>query len=145
MDDIRKKAAERAKEKGLTYAGALLPAEAHTLMKAGAKLVDVRTKPELQYVGKIPGSIAIEWQTWPGSRPNPEFIAELSAVVQRDDTVMFICRSGARSDAAAQAAAKAGYKNAFNVLEGFEGDKDAEQHRNTVGGWRFARLPWVQG
>ena len=144
MDDIRKKAAERAKEKGLSYAGALLPAEAHALMKAGAKLVDVRTKPEVQYVGKIPGSIAIEWQTWPGNRPNPEFIAELSAVVSREDTVMFLCRSGARSDAAAQAAAQAGYKNAYTVLEGFEGDRDAEQHRNTVGGWRFARLPWTQ-
>ena len=144
MDDIRKKAAERGREKGLSYAGALLPAEAHALMKAGAKLVDVRTKPEVQYVGKVPGSIAIEWQTWPGNRPNPEFIAELSAVVSREDTVMFLCRSGARSDAAAQAAAQAGYKNAYNVLEGFEGDKDAEQHRNTVGGWRFARLPWTQ-
>ncbi|HEX2651143.1 MAG TPA: rhodanese-like domain-containing protein [Burkholderiales bacterium] len=144
MDDLRKKAAERAREKGLSYAGALLPAEAQALMKAGAKLVDVRTKPELQYVGKIPGSIAIEWQTWPGNRPNPEFIAELSAVVSRDDTVMFLCRSGARSDAAAQAAAQAGYKDAYNVLEGFEGDKDAEQHRNTVGGWRKAGLPWTQ-
>src|SRR5690349_4400540 len=75
MDDIRKKAAERAKEKDLSYAGALLPAEAHELAQAGAKLVDVRTKPELQYVGKIPGSIAIEWQTWPGSRPNPDFVS----------------------------------------------------------------------
>ena len=144
MDDMRKRGAERAKEKGLSYAGALLPAEAHALMKSGAKLVDVRTKPELQYVGKIPGSIAIEWQTWPGSRPNPDFLAELSAVVPRDDTVMFICRSGVRSDAAAQAAAGAGYKNAYNVLEGFEGDKDTEQHRNTLGGWRKAGLPWTQ-
>jgi|SRR5689334_8718072 len=145
MDDIRKKAAERGKEKGLAYAGAVLPAEAHSLMKAGAKLVDVRTKPELQYVGKIPGSIAIEWQTWPGSRPNPDFVAELSAVAQRDETVMFICRSGARSDGAAQAAASAGYKNAYNVLEGFEGDKDGNGHRNTIGGWRKAGLPWTQG
>jgi|SRR5690349_11314888 rhodanese-related sulfurtransferase len=144
MDDIRKKAAERAKEKDLSYAGALLPAEAHELAQAGAKLVDVRTKPELQYVGKIPGSIAIEWQTYPGSRPNPEFIAELAAVASRDDTVMFICRSGARSHSAAEAAARAGYRHAYNVLEGFEGDKDAAQHRNTVGGWRVAKLPWVQ-
>ncbi len=144
MDDILKKAAARGREMQLSYAGALLPAEAHALMKAGAKLVDVRTKPELQYVGKIPGSIAIEWQIWPGGRPNPDFIAELSAVAQRDDTVLFLCRSGARSDAAARAAASAGYKNAYNVLEGFEGDKDAEQHRNTVGGWRKAGLPWVQ-
>jgi len=144
MDDIRKKAAERAREMKLSYAGALLPAEAHALMQAGAKLVDVRTKPELQYVGRVPGSVAIEWQTYPGNRPNPEFIAELAAVASRDDTVMFLCRSGARSDSAAQAAMQAGYKYAYNVLEGFEGDKDVEQHRNTVGGWRKAGLPWVQ-
>ena len=144
MEDIRKKAADRGQKMKLSYAGALLPTEAHELMKAGAKLVDVRTKPELQYVGRVPGSIAVEWQTYPGNRPNPEFIAELSAVASRDDTVMFLCRSGARSDSAAQAATQAGYKHAYNVLEGFEGDKDGEQHRNTVGGWRKAGLPWIQ-
>ena len=144
MDDIKKAANERGKKLGLSYAGALLPAEAHKLMQAGAKLVDVRTKPELLYVGKVPSSVAVEWQTYPGNRENPEFIAELAAVASRDDTVMFMCRSGARSDSAAQAATQAGYKNAFNVLEGFEGDKDGEQHRNTVGGWRKAGLPWVQ-
>src|SRR5437773_3400465 len=62
--DIKRTAAERAKKLGLPYAGALLPAEAHQLMQAGAKLVDVRTKPELLYVGSIPGSVAIEWQTY---------------------------------------------------------------------------------
>jgi rhodanese-related sulfurtransferase len=144
MDDIRKKAAERGQKMNLAYAGALLPAEAHALMQAGAKLVDVRTKPELQYVGRIPGSIAIEWQTYPGSRPNPEFMGELAASAGRDETVMFICRSGARSHSAAEAALRAGYKNAYNVLEGFEGDKDAAQHRGTVGGWRKAGLPWTQ-
>src|SRR6478752_8264164 len=84
MDAIRKSAADRGRKLGLSYAGALVPAEAHQLMQAGVKLVDVRTKPELQYVGKIPGSLAIEWQTYPGSRPNPEFIAELAAVASRD-------------------------------------------------------------
>ena len=78
MDAIRKAAAERAKKMGLSYAGALLPAEAGELMKAGVKLVDVRTKPELQYVGKVPGSLAVEWQTYPGSKQNPEFIGELA-------------------------------------------------------------------
>jgi len=58
---------------------------------------------------------------------------------------MFLCRSGARSHQAAQAAMQAGYANAYNILEGFEGDKDANGHRNTVGGWRFAGLPWIQG
>jgi len=144
MDDIKNAARERGKKMGLDYAGALLPAEAHKLMQAGAKLVDVRTKPELQYVGKVPGSVAVEWQTYPGNRENPEFLAELSTAVPKDQPVMFLCRSGARSHAAAEAATRAGWKEAYNILEGFEGDKDAEQHRNSVGGWRKAGLPWVQ-
>ncbi|HXM81908.1 MAG TPA: rhodanese-like domain-containing protein [Burkholderiales bacterium] len=145
MDDIRKTAAERARKMGLSYAGALLPAEAHALMKAGAKLVDVRTQPELLYVGRIPGSIALEWQTYPGNRPNPEFLGELAASASKDDALMFICRSGARSHGAAEAATQAGWRECYNVLEGFEGDKDDQQQRNTVGGWRKAGLPWVQG
>jgi rhodanese-related sulfurtransferase len=145
MDDIKRKAAERARKMGLTYAGALLPSEAHALMKAGAKLVDVRTKPELLYVGQIPGSIALEWQTYPGGRPNPGFIGELATVTKKDEPVMFICRSGARSHGAAEAAMQAGWRETYNVLEGFEGDKDDQQHRNSVGGWRKAGLPWVQG
>ena len=144
MDDIKRAAQERGKNMGLAYAGALLPAEAHKLMQAGARLIDVRTKPELLYVGKIPGSIAVEWQTYPGNRENPEFLGELAALVPKDQPVMFLCRSGARSHSAAEAAARAGWKEAYNVLEGFEGNKDAEQHRNTVGGWRKAGLPWVQ-
>jgi rhodanese-related sulfurtransferase len=144
MDDIKKRAAERAKQKGLPYAGALLPAEAHQLMQAGAKLVDVRTKPEILYVGRVPGAAAIEWQTYPGNKPNPEFIGELTAVASKDVPVMFLCRSGARSHAAAEAAMRAGWKETYNVLEGFEGDKDTQEHRNSVGGWRKAGLPWVQ-
>lgn len=144
MDAIRKAAAERAKKLGLTYAGALTPAEAHQLMQAGAKLVDVRTKAELQYVGRVPGAVAVEWQTYPASQPNPDFLAELAAVTKKDEPVMFLCRSGARSHAAAEAAQRAGWRETYNILEGFEGDKDSQQHRNTVGGWRKAGLPWVQ-
>ena len=140
---IKQAAAERGKKLGLKYAGALLPAEAAALMQAGAELVDVRTEPELAYVGNIPGSTMIEWQQYPG-RANPAFLQELAAAVPKDKPVMFICRSGARSHHAADAATRAGWKEAYNVLEGFEGDKDAEGHRNTVGGWRKAGLPWVQ-
>ena len=144
MEDIKKAARERGKKLGVTYAGALLPAEAHKLMQGGARLVDVRTKPELLYVGKVPGSVAVEWQTYPGNRENPEFLGELAASVSKDTPVMFLCRSGARSHAAAEAATRAGWKEAYNILEGFEGDKDAEQHRSTVGGWRKTGLPWTQ-
>jgi rhodanese-related sulfurtransferase len=145
MSDIKKTAAERARKLALSYAGALLPAEAHELMQAGAKLVDVRTKPELLYVGKVPGSVAVEWQTYPGNRENPAFLDELAAAVPKDTPVMFLCRSGARSNSAAAAATRAGWKEAYNILEGFEGDKDTDGHRNTVGGWRKAGLPWTQG
>ena len=145
MEEITKVAAERAKRIGLSYAGALFPAEAHKLMQAGAALVDVRTKPELLYVGKVPGSVLVEWQTYPGNHQNPEFLAELAALVPKDQPLMFLCRSGVRSHYAADAATRAGWREAYNVLEGFEGDKDADQHRNTVGGWRKAGLPWVQG
>ena len=145
VDEIRKAAAARGKQLSLAYAGALTPAEAHAFMGAGGKLVDVRTKPELAYVGSVPGAIAVEWQTYPGGKPNAEFLAELAALVPQDVPVMCLCRAGARSLSAAQAATKAGWKEAYNVLEGFEGDKDGNGHRNTVGGWRKAGLPWVQG
>jgi rhodanese-related sulfurtransferase len=144
LASIRKAAAERARTRGVGYAGDVTPAEAHALMKAGAKFVDVRTKPELQYVGKVPDTLAIEWQTWPGGKPNPDFLAELAKVVGKDETVLFLCRSGVRSVAAAEAATREGWKAAYNILEGFEGDKDAEGHRGAVGGWRKAGLPWTQ-
>ena len=144
-DSIKKIARRRAGELKLPYAGALLPPEAHVLMEAGAKLVDVRTKAELEWVGRVPGALAVEWSTWPGGKPNPEFISQLEGQAGKDAPVMFLCRSGGRSHSAAIAAAQAGYNESYNVLEGFEGDKNSEGHRNTSGGWRVAGLPWVQG
>lgn len=144
--EFLKKAAARAKEMGLPYAGALMPAEAFELMKTGAaKLVDVRTRAEWDYVGKIPGSLLIEWQTYPSSLLNPEFLDQLEAEVGKEEAVMFLCRSGVRSSSAAKCATEAGYASCYNVLQGFEGDKDGAGHRNSVGGWRFAGLPWTQG
>jgi rhodanese-related sulfurtransferase len=142
---IKKAAAERARLSNLPYAGALVPTEAYALLQAGAKLVDVRTRPELLYVGAVPGSIPVEWQTYPGNARNPDFLAQLAQTVAPGDTLMFLCRSGVRSHFAAAAATEAGWSECYNVLEGFEGNKDAAQHRSTVGGWRKAGLPWVQG
>jgi len=143
--EIKRRAAERGQQLKLPYAGALTPEEAFALMQAGAKLVDVRTRPELLYVGRVPGSVLVEWQTYPGNTRNPEFLDQLAEAVEPADTLMFLCRSGVRSHAAAATAAQAGFPDSYNVLEGFEGDKDAAQHRSTVGGWRKAGLPWVQG
>lgn len=145
VDSIKKIARQRARELKLPYSGALLPQEAHALMSEGAKLVDVRTKAELEWVGRVPGSLVVEWNTWPGGKSNPEFIPQLEAQVSKETPVLFLCRSGGRSHNAATAAAQAGYSESYNVLEGFEGDKNSEGHRNTSGGWRVAGLPWVQG
>ncbi len=143
-ESIKKIARQRATELRLPYAGALLPKEAQALMEAGAKLIDVRTKAELEWVGRVPGSAAVEWNTWPGGKLNPDFLQQLESQVGKQTPVMFLCRSGGRSHNAAVAAAQAGYPEAYNVLEGFEGDKDSKGHRNVSGGWRVAGLPWVQ-
>lgn len=140
-------AQERAKNLNLPFEGALTPAEAHEILQLapGSKLVDVRTRAEWEWVGRIPNAVEIEWQSWPGGQPNPQFVPQLKREVDAESLVMFICRSGARSGAAARAAKEAGYGQAYNVLEGFEGDRDANGQRNRIGGWRFAGLPWVQG
>jgi rhodanese-related sulfurtransferase len=145
VNEILENAARRARQSGLGYAGALLPAEAQALRESdGAVIVDVRSRAELDFVGRIPGSVEIELKSWPGMKPNADFVAQLKAAVTPTSKVMFICRSGARSHEAAMAATTAGYQTVFNVLEGFEGDRDAAGHRNTVGGWRASGLPWTQ-
>lgn len=141
-------AQQRRAELGLPYYGAVLPGEAHALLVAApnARLIDVRTRPEWDYVGHVPGSILIEWNTYPRGERNPRFVDELRAAASDPAApLLFLCRSGQRSDGAARVAAAAGYTMAFNVLEGFEGAKDADGHRSTLGGWRKAGLPWVQG
>ena len=141
-------AQKRRVDLGLPYYGAVLPSEARALLAAfpNARLIDVRTRPEWEYVGHVPGSILIEWMTYPTGTRNPRFLDELqAAAADLDAPLLFFCRSGQRSDSAARAAAAAGYTMAFNMLEGFEGPKDAEGHRGTLSGWRKAGLPWVQG
>ena len=144
--ELLEKARARAKQMGLPYEGALTPQEAHQLLQEvpGAKLVDVRTRAELEWVGRIPGAVEVELLGYPGGRPNPDFVKQLEQQVEKDAPVMFICRSGGRSHNAAMMAQQAGYAECYNVLEGFEGDKDASGHRNTKGGWRVAGLPWMQ-
>ena len=144
---ILKAAQQRAIELNLPYAGALLPSEAYALLQAVAnvKLVDVRTRAEWDFVGRVPGCVPIEWQSYPSSERNAAFLSELGAQVKKEDLVMFLCRSGARSHAAAAAACQIGYARSYNILEGFEGDKDAQGHRASVGGWKVSGLPWTQG
>lgn len=118
----------------------------------GAVLVDVRTRAEWSYVGlpdlaPVGREIArIEWQSWPSMDVNGDFVGELATLApDREAPVLFICRSGVRSIAAAVAATAAGWTQAFNVSGGFEGPHDAGGHRGTVDGWKAAGLPWSQG
>lgn len=147
LTELLRLARERAQKMNLPYAGALTPAEAYEVwqLAPAAKLVDVRTRAEWDWVGRVPGAVEIEWMSYPGNQPNPHFAAQLKREVDTESLVMFMCRSGVRSDKAARAATDAGYPDCYNVLEGFEGDKDANGHRNRVGGWRHAGLPWQQG
>src|SRR5690349_24068037 len=99
-EDILARAKQRGQAMKLPYAGALLPAEAYALLQQdpNAKLVDVRTQAEWEYVGHIPGTVLIEWNTYPNGQRNPAFLGELRAQVANGDSpVMFLCRSGARS------------------------------------------------
>lgn len=143
---ILEQAQQRGKQGNLPYSGALQPKEANQILQLtpGAKLVDVRTKAELDFVGRIPGAVEIEWATYPGMKPNPNFLAALERQVDKEALVMFICRSGGRSHNAAVAAKQAGYNEAYNVLEGFEGDQNSAEHRNVLNGWRSNDLPWKQ-
>lgn len=147
INDILSTAQQRAQDQGLPYEGVLLPTEAWELMQSapGTKLVDVRTRAELDWVGRIPGAIEIEWLSYPGMKPNPNFMAQLEQQVDAEGLILFICRSGQRSHSAAALATQSGYTDCYNVLEGFEGDKDAAEHRGNTGGWRKAGLPWKQG
>lgn len=147
-DAILELARQRAEQEKLPYAGAVTPAEAHTLIQqARARLVDVRTNAERDWVGRvaIPDELhaAVQWNTYPGGLPNPDFVKQLEQTANKDEVLLFLCRSGVRSRHAAKLATESGYRNCFDILEGFEGDKDEQGHRKTVAGWCKAGLPWT--
>ena len=144
-DEILALAKERGRIKALPYAGEVTPVEAQKLFaENGAKIIDVRSRFENEYIGRIPGSTLIEWKYWPSGELNEHFLAELKHQCRPDHIILFLCRSGVRSASAATVAAAAGFEHAFNILEGFEGDLDENSRRGNVGGWRKAGLPWIQ-
>ena len=125
------------------YAGDVSPQLAHQWVLSGeAVLVDVRTDAEREWVGFVPGAVPLAWKQWPGMAMNPLFDDGVRAAAQ-GNKVLLLCRSGVRSVAAAKRATELGVE-AYNILEGFEGDPDAQAHRGCQGGWRFRNLPWQQ-
>jgi rhodanese-related sulfurtransferase len=148
LDPLLSQARQYGLDHHLPYAGALPPEAAWQLLERDAqvRLVDVRTRAELDWVGRpqiAAGQyLHIEWSTYPGGAPNPDFMAQLQSQADPDAPLLFLCRSAVRSKAAAQAATAAGYPHCFDILEGFEGDRDAQGHRKTVAGWCWRGLPW---
>ena len=139
------------------YAGDLLAINAYTLLEGDSSsvLVDVRTQAEWAYVGtpdlralrKAP--LFLEWQSYPSMAVDANFAARLeemlqSAGVDRGASLVFLCRSGARSRQAAIAMTSAGWAPCFNISDGFEGPLDGSRHRSGVSGWRAGGLPWTQ-
>jgi rhodanese-related sulfurtransferase len=139
------------------YAGDLSVQDAWNLLAQDpkAQLIDVRSVAEWNFVGLPDLSsleralIRIEWQSFPSMQPNPNFVPDAieklgEAGSELSSPVLFLCRTGARSRAAAMAMARAGYRKAFNIESGFEGEIDSRGHRGAVNGWKAAGLPWRQ-
>jgi rhodanese-related sulfurtransferase len=136
----------------MSYAGDVTPTQAWELLEndENTVLVDCRTSAEWNFVG-VPDleilekrTVFVEWTTFPSGAPNPRFVDDLrDAGIRDDNRVLFICRSGHRSIGAAEAATAAGIVQSYNVLDGFEGGLDENDHRGSAG-WRADNLPWRQ-
>jgi sulfur dioxygenase len=126
------------------YAGDISPQLAFQWWQTGeAVLIDVRTDAEREWVGFVPGAVALAWKQWPGMTVNSAFDDGLAAAMASGKKALLLCRSGVRSSLAARRAAELGWE-AYNILEGFEGNPDAQAQRGHLGGWRFHGLPWRQ-
>ena len=137
-------AADASVQAATGYAGDIAPALAWQWLQAGkAVLVDVRTDAEREWVGFVPGAVPVAWKQWPGLDLNAGFDDALKAAVPAGTKVVLLCRSGVRSIAAARRATELGLE-AYNILEGFEGDADGQAQRGHRGGWRMRGLPWMQ-
>jgi rhodanese-related sulfurtransferase len=144
MSKILERAKKRAEELNLPYAGALTPQEVYEVLQKTphAKLIDVRSQAELDLVGNVPGAAHIEWAFYPGMVANQDFAAQLDMQVDKEALVIFMCRTGGRSHNAAATAAKLGFSEAYNMLEGFEGEANTQKQRTLINGWKHADLPW---
>ena len=146
LEDIFSVAKQRAGAKNLPYSGELTPQEAFQAIAQASTsvvIVDVRSTAELDLVGRIPNALHIEWAFYPGMVPNVDFADQLQELVAPDKTIVFMCRTGARSHSAAVIAQQLGFYNVYNMLEGFEGVANDINQRTLINGWKHAGLPWT--
>ena len=109
-----------------------------------AVFIDCRSEMEYKFVGHPLGATLIPWNDGPKWEINPNFLTQVKKIAAIDQPVVLICRSGNRSKEAGLALEKAGFAKVYNVLNGFEGQRDEKHHRNTINGWRVDGLPWEQ-
>ena len=109
-----------------------------------AKLIDIRSSMEFLFIGHPVGAIHIAWMEEPDWDINPNFVQEISAAQTNNCPIVMICRSGNRSEKAGIQLLEAGLSNIYHVSDGFEGDRDDNNHRGTLNGWRYHGLPWEQ-
>lgn len=150
---LQRSPSEESVAPGQGYAGDATPKQAWEILQQNpdAVLVDVRTQPEWVFVG-VPDlsgigkrAIFIPWQIYPSMQVNGEFVKQVQAAGAKPDApVLFLCRSGARSKAAAIALSEAGFTRAYNIANGFEGPHDGTKHRGVKSGWKADNLPWIQ-
>ena len=146
LTEILTVAQQRAQSSGLPYQGALTPVEAAEILRLapGSRLIDVRSRAELELVGFIPEALHVEWMFYPGWQPNAHFLNQLRQIVDMEALALFICRNGQRSHRAAEAAMLGGYCDCYNVLEGFEGEPNpATGRRGELNGWKARGLVWT--
>ncbi len=150
QQEILALAQRRATGKNLPYAGALTPQEAFEVLQADPKtlLVDVRTQAELELVGRIPSALHVEWAFYPGMKANADFSKQLVEQLNqrnfdKNSVLIFLCRTGGRSHNAAVVAASLGFTQAYNTLEGFEGEANNSKQHTLINGWKHADLPWT--
>lgn len=145
VEQILNQAHQRAAENNIPYAGLVTPQEANALVEHAHEivLVDVRSRAELELVGRVPFATHIEWAFYPGMVANPDFAQQLQAQIDKNRTVIFMCRTGGRSHNAALLAQQLGYAKAYNMVEGFEGEANALKQRTLINGWKHAGLPWT--
>jgi rhodanese-related sulfurtransferase len=109
-----------------------------------AKLIDIRSSMEFLFIGHPTDSIHIGWMEEPDWEINPNFVEDIKNVQTDNCPVVMICRSGNRSEQAGDQLLEAGLTNIYHITDGFEGDRDDNNHRGTLNGWRFHGLPWEQ-
>jgi len=109
-----------------------------------AKLIDIRSSMEFLFIGHPKDCIHIGWMEEPDWDINPNFVEDIKAIQPDNIPIVMICRSGNRSEQAGEQLLDAGLVNIYHISDGFEGDRDEENHRGTLNGWRFHGLPWEQ-